>query len=186
MTTGSLEDKLGDALERSGITLVITSSEDYAENNSEILRFLVDRGLKGIYVTVNKPYGVMRKMLEGVDIDVSNLFFIDAVSKDSGAELDEDSDQVMYLQSPKHLTDISIVMGEAVEQFGSGDKFIFFDSLSVLTIYNNQNTVAKFAHYLTGKMRSWDVVGVIISVKEDTDDQLLARLTQFCDNKIVL
>lgn len=186
MTAGSLEDRLEGSLDGSGITLIVTSSEDYAENNRELLRILTDRGLKGIYVTVNKPYGVMRDMLEEVDIDASNMFFIDAVSKDSGVAEAVDADNVMYLESPKHLTDISIVMSEAVEQFGDEDKFIFFDSLSVLSIYNSQNTVAKFAHYLTGKMRSWDVVGVIISVKEDTDDQLLARLTQFCDNKIVL
>lgn len=186
MDDEQFEEAVEDILEDGGITLVVTDAENYMEDNRRIIRRVTASGLPGIYLTVNKPYGVMREYLEGVDVDTSRIFFIDAVSQEAGIDTAAtDEDNVMFLESPRHLTDISIVLGEANKQF-DGKKFVFFDSMSILSIYNDPEMVSKFAHYLTGKLRSWDVVGIIISVHDDMDDRLLTRLHQFCDTRIDL
>lgn len=184
MDTERLDEEIDNALERSGITLLKTSSEQYQATNLEIMRDLIeDHDLPGVYVTVNKPYGTITNLLEDNDIDTSRIFFIDAISED----LNEDpvrKENVMFVDSPQNLTDISIVLTEAVESMPDEEKFVFFDSMSVLTIYNNTDTVTKFAHYLTGKMRQWNVAGVIISVEDEMNDELISHLTQFCDHVI--
>jgi hypothetical protein len=47
-------------------------------------------------------------------------------------------------------------------------------------MYNRAETVAKFIHFLAGKMRVWKVKGIIISL-EKTDTELIEQLSQFCD-----
>lgn len=185
MAGDSIEEKIDGVLDQPGITLIVANPEEYLEDNRRLMKLLTDRGLPGIYVTVNKPYDAITEFLEEDGVDTSEIFFIDAVSEGAGGS-DEGLDNVMFIESPKHLTDISIVLSQANEEFGERERFLFFDSLSMLTIYNNVETVSKFAHYLTGKIRSWNAVGVIISVREDMDDQLLSRLQQFCDRTIEL
>lgn len=184
MDTGRLQDSIEKAMEKPGITLIKTSSTDYQQANITILDSLVNiHSLSGIYVTVNKPYTTITNLLNEKNIDPSRIFFIDAISKDRDTEIDE-QDNVMFVESPQNLTDISIVLTEAVETMPDTEKFVFFDSMSILTIYNDNKTVTKFAHYLTGKMRKWNVAGVIISVEDEMNDELISHLTQFCDNVI--
>ena len=64
------------------------------------------------------------------------------------------------------------------------DRFIFFDSLSTLLIYNQSKSVSKFAHFLTGKMREWKIKGVLISLQKNIDENLIAQVSQFCDRII--
>jgi len=58
---------------------------------------------------------------------------------------------------------------------------VFFDSLSTLLLYNNVQTVARFIHFLAGKMRVWEVKGVIVSLRKEKDAELIDELTPFCD-----
>jgi len=185
MDPDELETKIEKALEESGITLLRTSSENYQKVNMAVMRSLMsDLDLRGIYVTVNKPYGTITNVLEDHNIDTSNIFFIDAISEDLNEEAPERTKNVIFVDSPQNLTDISIVLSEAIENIPTDEKFVFFDSMSVLTIYNDTNEVTKFAHYLTGKMRKWNVAGVIISVEDEMDHDIIFHLTQFCDNVI--
>ncbi len=164
-----------------GIILVIAESERYVETNNTILSFLTrDLDLPGIYVTVNKPFTTLTTELDRAGIDTDNIFFIDAISRETGME-DVDGN-VSFLPSPEHLTDISIAMTEAYN--GMKDRaplFLFFDSLSTLTIYHGFDTVSQFAHYLTGRLRKWEVKGIIMSIEDEADDELINQLSQFCD-----
>lgn len=181
-----MEEELEGALDEEGVILVIPTAEEYQEVNQEIIHHLVqEKDLNGIYTTVNEPYRTVKNFLQEGGIDTENIFFVDAVSMDIGAE-EVERENVMYLESPQHLTDISIVMSESIGKLPEGEKFLFFDSMSTLTIYNNITTVAKFAHFLTGKIRNWNVTGVIISIESEADEQVINRLKQFADRVIEL
>ncbi len=136
MDEETLKSGIEEALEDDGITLVKTSSSRYQSTNLTIMEALVnDHGLPGVYVTVNKPYTTITRLLDDNDIDPTRLFFIDAISKDMNAKR-KDEDNVIFVESPQRLTDTSIVMTEAVQGMTDKEKFVFFDSMSVLTIYN--------------------------------------------------
>ena len=77
-------------------------------------------------------------------------------------------------------------MDQAVRAIPGEKKFLFFDSLSTLLIYNKPITVAKFIHFLSGKMRMWRVKGIIISLEKESDKELLSELSQFCDIRLDL
>ena len=53
-----------------------------------------------------------------------------------------------------------------------------------MAIFNKPGTVARFIHFLTGKMREWKIKGIIITLEKETDQTLLDELTQFSDARI--
>ena len=93
----------------------------------------------------------------------------------------EKTDDCLFIGSPKNLSDISIAMDQAIMAIPKKDKFLFFDSLSTLLLYNDVSVVAKFVHFLSGKMRIWEVKGIIISLRRAKDKELIQELKEFCD-----
>lgn len=89
--------------------------------------------------------------------------------------------ECLYIGSPENLSDIAVAMEQAVMAIQSEDKFLFFDSLNTLLLYNKAITVAKFIHFLSTKMRTWKVKGIIVSLHKDKDKELIDELSQFCD-----
>lgn len=184
MDERKLDGEIENALDNVGITLVKTNASDYQDVNFRIMDRLVnDKGIPGLYVTVNKPYKTIEKLLDERELDSSRIFFIDAITKKERDET-RDANNVVFIESPQRLTDLSIAIKEAVESMPDKEKFLFFDSISMLTTYSDSTTVAKFAHYLTTNIREWDIAGVIISVSDTDDDEVVSRLTQFCDHLI--
>lgn len=163
------------------VVLLTVSAEDYARVNAEVLKLLANEDkLPGLYITINKPYITMKRSLEGNGVDTSRIFFIDCITKTAGGQTDDDKN-VLYLDSPQNLTGLGVAMGEAISDMPNEDKFLFMDSLSTLLLYHNAGTVAKFSHFLTGKMRVWGLRGVLMSVEKETDPEFVDQLSQFCD-----
>ena len=166
------------------IVLVIVHAERYHETNMDLLKYLIAE-LKepGVYVTLNKPYATMQRLMRQDGIDERMVIFIDTVTK-TRRSLSKKVPHCLYIGSPEKLSDLALAIDQAVKSIKGERKFIFFDSLNTLAIFNNQAIVAKFVHFLTVKMREWRVKGVIISLRKETDDRIINHLTQLCDAKI--
>ncbi len=168
-------------LPKDQIILINVGGMDYLKTNIEILKVLVNEDkLPGVYITVNKPYTTIKKILQDNGIDPGKMHFIDCITKISGGEM-ADSGEVLYLDSPENLTGIGVAMGEAMRSLPEGDKFLFMDSLSTLLLYRNMGTVAKFSHFLTGRMRTWGLKGILMAVEKEADPEFTQHLAQFCD-----
>jgi len=167
------------------IALVMVNPKEYQKYNVDIIKMLVnEQKTPGVYVTLNKPYEVMQRVLEGNGIDSRLIIFIDGISKpeESGTRVKN----CLFIGSPEKLSDISVAMDQAVNALPTKDKFIFFDSINTLQMFNGPGTVAKFIYFLASKIRAWKVRGVIISVKKDSDEGVINELSQFCDFRIDL
>ncbi len=176
--------KLGTRQEFVAIAKVDASS--YSEANLSIIKYMVNtQKIPGVYVTLNKPYATLVDEFGKESIDKDMVIFIDAITKTSGGKIDKRKD-CLFIGSPENLSDISLSMDQAVRAVPSENKFIFFDSLNTLLLYNSPPTVAKFVHFLSGKMRIWKVMGIIVSLEKESNKELLDELTQFCDITIEL
>lgn len=184
MTDNELKNKLETALGQRDITLLLTDADDLHKSNMEVLHYLLEeKGFLGIHVTVNKPYQSIRQGLEKLGADLSNIFFIDAVSHELGVEK-EDTDNVVFLESPHDLSNISIATSRVAKSLPERKKFLFFDSLSALTTYHSLEAVTEFSHQLIGKVRKWNAAGIMVSLEEEIDEELTAHLTEACDQVI--
>lgn len=162
------------------VALAIVDADRYQKANLSLMKELIKDGIPGVYVTLNLPCSNVKAIFQREKMDLSKVIFIDAVTKTAGGKM-ERTDDCLFIGSPKNLSDISIAMDQAIMAITTKDKFLFFDSLSTLLLYNNIDVVAKFIHFLSTKMRVWKVRGVIISLRRTKDQDLIQELKGFCD-----
>ncbi len=162
------------------ILLVTVDAKNYQKTAIDIVKFLVnEQNIPGVYVTLNKPYDIMQRILSSNNIDTRLVIFIDATSRTKVGKVEN----CLYIGSPEKLSDMSVAMDQAIKSL-QGDKFLIFDSLNTLSIFNKPATVARFIHFLTGKMREWKIKGIIMTLEKETEQALMDELTQFSDFRI--
>lgn len=164
------------------ILLITVDAKNYQKTVIDVLKFLVnEQNTPGVYVTLNKPYDIIQRTLESNNIDKRLIIFIDVTSRTDGSKKVENC---LYIGNPEKLSDISVAIDQAIKALPTTEKFLIFDSLNTLSIFNKPSTVARFVHFLAGKMREWKIKGVIITLEKETDPALLDELTQFSDVRI--
>ena len=57
---------------------------------------------------------------------------------------------------------------------------------SALSIHNEDEPLSQFAHFMTGKIRNWDIKSVILTLEEEMSDETVAHLSQCVDRKLDL
>ena len=163
------------------VLLVTVDAKNYQTAVIDVVRFLAnEQNSPGVYVTLNKPCEIMQRIFSINSIDPKLIIFIDAASRTEPKKIDN----CLYIGSPEKLSDISVAMDQAVKALASDDKFLIFDSLNTLSIFNKPATVARFIHFLAAKLREWKIRGVIITLEKETDDFLLDELTMLSDDRI--
>lgn len=164
------------------LLLVIVDAKNYQGAIIDVLKsILAEHNMSGVYVTLNKPYEIVQRTLANNNIDPRVIIFIDATSR---SQESKKVDNCLYIGNPEKLSDMSVAMDQAVKALPTEQKFLIFDSLNTLTIFNKPATVARFIHFLTGKIREWKIKGVIVTLKKETEQALLDELTQFSDAQI--
>ena len=166
------------------ILLITVDAKNYQKTAIDVVKFLVnEQNVPGVYVTLNRPYEIMQRSFASNNIDTRLVIFIDATSRNQGSKKVENC---LYIGSPEKLSDMSVAMDQAIKALPTSEKFLIFDSLNTLIIFNKPSTVARFIHFLAGKMREWKVKGIIITLEKETEQALLDELTQFSDSRVDL
>ncbi|MFQ6081323.1 MAG: hypothetical protein ACE5OW_06620 [Candidatus Bathyarchaeia archaeon] len=168
------------------VILLVVPGEQYFASNLNLLKTLIDElNLRGIYVTVNKPSSMLAKVFEQKGIEVDRLFFIDSVSKMAGI-CPEETENCIYTDAPSNLTSLQIAIGESIKKVGgpNEEKFLLFDSLSTMLIYNTPDKVSKFSHLFITRLRKYGLNGVIICLEREQEQGFLDSISLFCDETI--
>lgn len=182
-----ISDKLG-RLAESGVCVLEVTSAKYTELVAKLLASVLrETDLKAVYVTVNKSQSFLKNIFNKFKVNLLNLYFIDAVSRDVGEPSAREED-AMFVESPGDLSGLSIAIEQVVAQLQKTAQkpLIFFDSISTLTIYCSVGSVEKFVHILTSKIRMQGCRGIFISIPKATDEKLPEMIKQFCDEVIKL
>ncbi|HLD88650.1 MAG TPA: hypothetical protein VI894_00440 [Candidatus Nanoarchaeia archaeon] len=161
--------------------LIVTSPEKYSQLSTDVLKVMCNqKNFMGVFVTINKPVDVLKQILQQNGVSTENLYFIDVISRKIGVKIVPVKNTI-YLESPKGLTDISIGISQALSAIKSQNKFVYFDSISTLLLYNEPTTVSRFAHFVTGRVHQWKAVGILVALEKEMDEKLLSQISQFCD-----
>lgn len=165
------------------ILIVTVDAKNYQKTAIDVVKFLVnEQNVPGVYVTLNKPYDIMQRTLANNNIDTRMVIFIDAATRTEPRRVEN----CLYIGSAEKLSDMSVAMDQAIKALPTNEKFLIFDSLNTLSIFNKPATVARFIHFLANKMREWKIKGIIITLEKETEQSLLDELTQFSDLRIDL
>lgn len=185
MTKTSFES-VEKAINQDDIILLLSNSENIEEIKLDMLEKFAEKDKSSVvYVSITKPYDAITDILEEKDIDTDEIFFIDCMSKAK-----ENGDNAVRSKNcvfidPRNLTNISIAISEAVESLPEDEeKLVVFDTLSALRVNNEDKPLQQFSQFLTSKMRNWDVKSVILTLEEEMEDEVITRVSQFCDRQI--
>lgn len=164
----------------SRITLYILKSERYFEDLIDILKKNI-KNKNVIYITTNKPYNHIVSVFKKQGVSNDKILFIDCISKHVG--LKEEPINAIFVESPQNLTTISIAVNESAKNL-SGEKLLLLDSVSTLLIYNDANTIARFANFLINKMRTYSVDTIIFVLESDINKDIIKQIESFADEVI--
>ena len=168
------------------VILIISPEDIYDKTNITILKLLCnEEKLSGLYATFDRPYSSLFETLSNSGVDMSKLFFIDLVTKTKEGKT-ERTENCLFISSPKNISDLGIAIDEAIHASKSRKKFLFVDSVSALTLYNSMGTAKKFEHFLTIRMRLGNLKGILISLNEGREKEIIPFLAQFCDKIITV
>ncbi len=99
-----------------------------------------------------------------------------------------DTPNIKRASSPVDLTGIGVKISQFFEQFYVKDKLskarLAVDSLSTMLMYSNLQTVFRFLHVFTGRIKAADALGIYVLEAGMHDDKTVATLKKLFDGVI--
>ncbi|WP_406660018.1 recombinase RecA [Methanolobus sp. ZRKC3] len=123
----------------------------------------------------------------GMDPSTVNLGVVDCVTKTLGIGA-ADVEGIKRASSPVDLTGIGVKISQFFEDFfvrkGSPRVRLCINSLSTILMYSNLQTVFRFLHVFTGRVKAAGGFGLYVVEDEMHDPQTIATLKQLFDGLI--
>ena len=158
------------------VILLSVNPVSYQECVLGALKYFSERFGMGLYITLNKPTAVLRSHLQNSGVPLGSLVFLDSVTNTQ----EQETDACWFLGRMRELADLSIAVSKVVSKRDQ-IKYVLFDSVSTLLIYNDPKSVARFCHLIAEKLRGWGISGAFISMQLSEGTDMDAQISQFCD-----
>jgi KaiC/GvpD/RAD55 family RecA-like ATPase len=184
-----LDEILGSIREGTNIMMIgpPMSSKD------EILNVIIYNGLRGgnssIMVSTREPGERFFEWFErnGINMSEANIGVVDCVTKTLGMGAPE-TEKLKRASSPVDLTGIGVKISQFFEDFVMKKKIaqnrLCINSLSTILMYSNLQTVFKFLHVFTGRVKAANGLGIYVVEDGMHDQQTLTTLQQLFDGMI--
>lgn len=142
----------------SGPVLLDVNSTQFVRVDLVLLKGLLQKGLNGLFISVDRPHQYMVHLLRMHKINLENLMFIDAIGRFS-ADRKECMASVSYVDAPFHIDTLPAAIGNMsmdVNRKVSLDTcgFAMIDNLAALLPYNSYSSVESFLRSFVEVMTS--------------------------------
>jgi len=122
-----------------------------------------------------------------LELPLSRIGIVDCVTKSLGrAGLENES--IKMASSPLDLTGIGVKISQFFEDFLMKKKIqktqLHINSLSTILMYSNIQTVFRFMHVFTGRIKTMDALGIYVIGSGMHDEQTITTLKQLFDGVI--
>ena len=150
--------------------LIIIPVEKLQEKANCIVKSFKD--MPGVYVSLNKTQKSMEEIFRKSGINTKKLFFIDCVTSK------KTRDDVLNI-APYRLDLLDSAVGAFIKNI-KGEKFLVIDALSILLIYNSEDSVARFVKKMT-EYASENNVHIVALSPKTKGEELLNKIFNFFD-----
>ena len=164
------------------LTTVSIGADSFHSDTVKIASVLLNKKLGGIYITTSRPSSHIVDELEGTKADLSDLYFVDLVSMTVGGKTDDP--RTLYVESPTMLESILLNISLLERRLKSKRRFVMFDSVNGLSIYSEPKVLREFINVLGNSMRIREIYSMLLTVKEQTDEDLGSALKLLSDKVI--
>lgn len=173
-----------DELAQKRIFLILTSAGNIRQQNIDLIREISRQGYHTIVITTNFPYSILTKLYQEEGIDLADVSFIDAVTRNSIGTTENIPGRVRFINNPADLTDLGIAVTEVIRENSGKKVCILYDSISTMLIYLSSPNISKFIHFVTNKLRLMNISGIFLAVEKGLDPMLMSQLSTFADQVI--
>ncbi|MBN2110317.1 MAG: recombinase RecA [Methanosarcinaceae archaeon] len=159
----------------------------------ELLDAIIFRNINNddaaILVSTREPGERILSLFEeqGIDTSSVNIGVVDCVTKTLGMGA-PDTNNIKRASSPVDLTGIGVKISQFLEEFlvekNIGKVRLCINSLSTILMYSNLQTVFRFLHVFTGRVKAAGGFGLYVVEDEMHDPQTIATLKQLFDGMI--
>ncbi|MDP2845393.1 MAG: RAD55 family ATPase [Candidatus Methanoperedens sp.] len=122
-----------------------------------------------------------------LNLPMSKIGIIDCVTKTLGGAV-VDSENIKIASSPVDLTGIGVKISQFFEEFFMKKNIkkiqLHINSLSTILMYSNIQTVFRFLHVFTGRIKAAGAIGIYVIESGMHDEQAIATLKQLFDGMI--
>ena len=158
-----------------------------------IINNIVFNGLKegeaAVIVTTREPGENVLQWFEynNLEIPLEHIGIVDCVTKTLGVPT-ADTVNIKRASSPVDLTGIGVKISQFLEEFWMKKNIrktrLCINSLSTMLMYSNIQTVFRFLHVFTGRVKAAGAIGIYLVEDGMHDDQAIATLKQLFDGVI--
>ena len=122
-----------------------------------------------------------------LNLPMSRIGIIDCVTKNlGGTEVENDS--IKIASSPVDLTGIGVKISQFLDEFYMKKNIqknqLHINSLSTILMYSNIQTVFRFIHVFTGRIKAAGALGIYVMESGMHDEKAIATLKQLFDGMI--
>lgn len=166
------------------IFLALSPSKQYRDNILLLLKEIQKRNFRTIFISINQPSSYLAEIFVQNGIDVSRVYFIDAITRFAGGPSVVSADNCRFVNKPGDLTAMSMAVTDIMKKYGEERTVILLDSVNAMLIYSNSVDLLKFIHFVTSKLRIMSISGIFLAVERGLDSVLLSQFTSFADELI--
>jgi KaiC/GvpD/RAD55 family RecA-like ATPase len=175
--------RLRDLPESSAVAMVIKVDNYLDAMRGTLDSFIVEKNLSAIYITSTIPSQSIKNVLTILEIDMNKIHFVDCISHIMMGSAVR-SEQVSFVESPTMLENIMLKV-EYLMRSVEGKKLVLLDSINSLAIHNNTKILSEFLHIMVNNLRAKEAYTVILSVDEQSNDEINNMLGLVCDESLV-
>lgn len=155
----------------------------YFQTMKAVVEWAAKAGKKVIYVTSTIPSSVIQQQLEAEGVEVSHIYFVDCISFIVGST-GEETQRTIFVESPTMLENIMLKVEAWLKQIGTKNVVLFLDAMNTLAMHNDEKALSEFSYYLVNSLRVRQVQTVVLSIHEQTPEDLEVVLKLVCDSGI--
>lgn len=189
----AMRDVISQMMKTSQNRLLVNTDRVYlAKTNLITLKSLLEeRGPRGIFLSINRPYHYMAHLLRIHKVDYDEMLFIDAVSKISG-ERKMEWKQTTFLDSPfqipKIFEDLQLI-GKTPDGSTSIIKiiesdFVVIDDISAIFHYNELGTGKRFLKEFLDAVASNPTSFTAFAIDRESQREIYEFLADLSDRMV--
>ena len=157
----------------------------------DVLRGLVDdfaqsQKIHCIYITSAVPATTIQASLDALEIDSSNILFIDTISQMIMGQMELGSNKIIYVESPTILENVILKVDFLSRRLKGAPMLVVVDSINSLAIHNDTKMLSEFLHVLISGLSAKDAYPVILCIQEQLRSEVHEMLNLVCDQVITL
>ena len=160
------------------------------DNYLDVIRGVIDlfankKEMETIYVSATISSDQIKRVLEALDINTSNISFIDCISHIMmGASAAQQDEHTTLVESPTMLENLMLKVEYLIRRSQAKEKLVVLDSINALAIHNNNWILSEFLHILVSGLRSREAYTIIFSVEEHSTSEISNMVNLVCDHGI--